>query len=326
MSENKALSFSLIAEVEDEGRRASDVLRARFGCSATLIKKIRLYGQLYIDGIPSRMKRTIRAGEKIVAICEDASSPLIADHGVPIRYQDEWLLVVHKAAGELVHPSLNRDLPDLCSRLSDAPLHPVNRLDRDTSGLVIIALNGHAHYLLSHQEIEKDYLAIVWGRFPCERGLISFPIRRDEHSKILRRIACDGKAAQSEWEELSYFPTSNMSLVRFRLHSGRTHQLRVHSLAMGCPILGDSLYGLTKLEESLSEARVAECGKERASDLLLMTGERERALDISFSRQALHAAWLSFDLPLYKRRITIYDPPPEDFRSQLNTLREIEKL
>jgi 23S rRNA pseudouridine1911/1915/1917 synthase len=279
----------------DDGQRAVDVLVRRTGMSRLLSKKVRLYGALLCNGLPQRMIDPVRAGDLLLARYSPAgpAAPLSQAPGVVVRYLDEWLLVVAKPAGMVTHPSYLHDADALTSQMSDQPLHPVNRLDRDTSGLVIIARNGHAHHVISQGALQKSYLAVLHGRLPGPAGLIHAPVRRAAGSIMLRETGSGGAPARTIWRVLRYYPAADLSLVRFRLLTGRTHQLRLHSLALGCPIVGDSLY----------------CG-----------GRLPDPWDKLIGRQALHALSIRFCHPLTGQMLHLTAPLPPDLLLLLRSL------
>ena len=215
-------------------------------------------------------------------------------------FLDDWLMVVSKPAGMVTHPTYLHEKGSLTSSLADYPLHPVSRLDRDTSGLVLIARNGHAHHVIASNPMKKTYLGLIHGRLPGGAGLISLPIRRSENSIMLREVHPDGAEAQTRWRELFYFAKSDVSLVSFELLTGRTHQIRVHCKASGVPLIGDGLYGWPGDPEK--------------------AGQPGSELDCQIGRQALHAASLSFLHPVSGNIIKLTAPLPSDFISLLQTL------
>ena len=171
-----------------------------------------------------------------------------------IRYEDEALLVVNKPPGILVHPTTKEDTGSLSYEINkyyskqgwQLSLHPVSRLDRQTSGLVIFAkLPEIQGYLIKHG-MQKEYLALVTGTLPSEQGIIETPIARKPGSIIEREINPKGKPCKTEYQMI-YTHVANdatpLSLVRCRLYTGRTHQIRVHLASIGCPIWHDNLYG-----------------------------------------------------------------------------------
>lgn len=281
----------------DHGLRAVDVLIAKTGLSRLMSKRIRLYGELLKNGQPWRMIDPVAAGDRLVARTAghtDHPEPLRQPAGIGFVYQDDWLVILNKPAGLVVHPTYRHETGTLTDLLSDQPLHPVSRLDRDTSGLVMIARNGHAHYAVMQHPMTKIYLALVHGRLADSQGLIDAPISRDPASIIKRRVDPAGALAKTRYRVLHYFPVADVSTVEFELLTGRTHQIRVHSLAIGHPLVGDTLYG--------------------------HTGSEQTALDIQLGRQALHARSLGFIHPLSKQPLQVHAPLPPDLRQALHGL------
>ncbi|MBR2181893.1 MAG: RluA family pseudouridine synthase [Acidaminococcaceae bacterium] len=165
-----------------------------------------------------------------------------------IRYEDEALLIVNKPPGILVHPTTKEDCNTLSANISryyrqngwNLPLHPVSRLDRQTSGLVVFAKLPEIQGQLIKQGMQKEYFALVTGVLPARHGIIDFPIARKPGSIIEREIHPEGKPCKTEYRLISAGP---ISLVRCRLYTGRTHQIRVHFAGIGCPLWHDNLYG-----------------------------------------------------------------------------------
>lgn len=296
---------------KDSGRRAVDVLCSRIGMSRVTGKKIRLYGSLLKNGQHWRMIDPVEAGDVLVAEYwpqGNKPQPLKKDPLLPVIYQDEWLIIVNKPTGMVTHPTYLHDKGSVTDRLADHPLHPVIRLDRDTTGLLLVALNGHAHHVISSEGMDKAYIALVHGKFPTREGTIDLPIGRDPDSIMLRRIDKNGLQAKTLWRVCRYFSASDVSLVRFKLITGRTHQIRLHSKSTGHPLLGDWLYGREMATDHPS------------SEDSLFDADR------LFSRQALHAASLSFTHPKTLRRNSVTATLPEDFRQALHAIYENEKV
>ena len=165
-----------------------------------------------------------------------------------IRYEDEALLIVNKPPGILVHPTTKEDDNTLSSHIAlyykqqgwQLNLHPVSRLDRNTSGLVVFAKLPEIQGQLIKQGMQKEYLALVNGTLPAAHGIIDSPIARKPGSIIEREIHPDGKPCKTEYWLIKAGP---LSLIRCRLYTGRTHQIRVHLASIGCPVWHDNLYG-----------------------------------------------------------------------------------
>jgi RluA family pseudouridine synthase len=163
-------------------------------------------------------------------------------------------------------------------------------------------MNGHAHHVISSHAMDKSYVALVHGKLPQKSGIIDLPIGRDPNSIMLRRIDENGSSAQTIWTSLHYFKRSNVSFVKYKLITGRTHQIRLHSKSIGHPLLGDWLYGI----------------EETAADT-------DKQVDKFIPRQALHAASLTFTHPETLKEITVSASLPKDFKEALAQLYRAEK-
>ena len=172
----------------------------------------------------------------------------ILDEGT-IAYEDDYLLIIDKPAGMLVHPTVNEWGTTLYDYVTDyyqrkgitANIHPVSRLDRHTSGLVIFAKEPIIQHWLSQQQMDKEYLAIVTGELPNDERIIEAPIARKEGSIIERCVSENGKYAKTSYKLLA--KRKDLSLLQVKLFTGRTHQIRVHMAYIGCPLYNDNLYG-----------------------------------------------------------------------------------
>ncbi len=211
-----------------------------------------------------------------------------------IVFRDEHLLVVDKPAGLVVHPARGHREGTLSQLLTGAAAggEPeragiVHRLDRDTSGLLVVASSEESHALLQaalrDRLIEREYLALVEGLPPARTGTIEAPIAR--HPRIRTRMAVDpsGREARTHFELLQRLPST--SLLRLRLDTGRTHQIRVHMQAIGHPVCGDPEYGTPGL--------------------------------LDLKRQFLHATRLSFPHPITHEQVEVTSPLPPDLRDAL---------
>ena len=265
-------------------------------------------GMVAVNGAPSRPSQPVRAGD-VVELTIPPPTPLDLtpeDIPVPILYEDDDLLVVDKPAGLTVHPAPGHPSHTLVNAL--LALRPnlsgiggrqrpgiVHRLDKDTSGLMLVAKHDAAHHSLAAQlqarRVHKRYLAMVWGSPRPESGAVDAPIARHPADRKRMAVVEGGRAAVTNYTVLERFP--DVSLVEARPVTGRTHQIRVHMASLGCPLLGDALYG--------------------------------RGRPTPIERHFLHAATLAFRQPTTGETIEVSSPLPPDLQSTLDAFRLAEK-
>lgn len=224
---------------------------------------------IYVDGMPTYTNQRVPAGAMItVALPTPPPMDVPIEHApLTVLYEDEALIAVDKPEGSLVHPSRAQYEHTLLSavlghlRKTGQPLcaHPVHRLDRGTSGIVLFAKHPHvqARWMAALQQdaVHKEYEALIVGRFPTGRGEVELPITREQPHSMRRIVRADGVSAYTRYHVLEAYIIRGtpVSRVAFFPITGRTHQLRVHSLALGCPILGDPLYW-NETSRALSQA------------------------------------------------------------------------
>ena len=241
---------------EEDGSTVRHILRARLRFSAHAVARLtRMEKGILVNGVHARTVDILRAGDVVTAAAEDgraAKKEIVpGPWPLPILWEDEYLLAADKPAGMTAHASnFLPDTPTVAgalarSRGTDFLFHPVNRLDKGTTGLMIVAKSGYVHDLLRKTlhtaKFRREYRAVCVGRPPSDRGTVDAPIGRDETSAVARRVRPDGAAAVTHYEVLS--AGEGLSLLRLVPETGRTHQLRVHMAYLGCPLAGDWLYG-----------------------------------------------------------------------------------
>lgn len=289
MAHQTQLSF--VVSPQFEGRCLRDFLR-EIGVSATLIKAVKNEtGGFLANGDPVRTCDPVHRGQTVTFVLPPEPPTSVQPQMIPlsIAYESPHVMILEKPAGMAVHPTLNYKDGTLANaymglmykRGEPGVFRPVNRIDKDTSGLVLCAKNAWSASMLA-QSVSKEYLAIVEGTLP-ESGVIEEPIGRALGSIILRRVDPEGKPSRTEYtaEQCSGLHT----LVRAVPITGRTHQLRVHFAHIGHPLAGDDLYG----------------------------GSREY-----IGRHALHCAKITFEDPVSRRPVQVESPLPEDMKVLLN--------
>lgn len=278
-----------VGEAQD-GITLDQFLRQDKQFSRTLLTKVRRNGAVYVNGRRVKTVTVLAKDDRIVvAFPPEKRSPWLVpvNMKLDVVYEDKHLLVLNKPPGLRTIPTSLDQKPALAHGVIayyeahglPYTFHPVGRLDRDTSGLLLIAKHRYAHDLLSRkaQHIQRHYLAIVHGQLRKKHGTICLPIGRKENSIIERCVRPDGKKALTHYRVVQHMKES--SLVRLTLETGRTHQIRVHMAALGHPLIGDDLYG----------------------------GPLK-----NIKRQALHSAELSFSHPFFKKVMTFSAPLPKD--------------
>ena len=274
--------------------------------SRSFIQKLITEGQITVNGVTKKASYKVKGGEIITVKIPPPRELEVVPEKIPldIVYEDEDLVVVNKKAGMVVHPAegnwdgtLVNALLYHCQNLSGIGgiLRPgiVHRLDKDTSGLLVVAKNDLAHQSLAEQIKEKkairEYWAIVHGFLKSKEGTINLPIGRDTKDRQKMAVVAGGKPAQTlYWVTEEY--KKGFSLIKTKLLTGRTHQIRVHFSHLGHPVLGDPKYG-------------------------------PKNNPFGVKRQMLHAFKLSFMHPRRRELVEFTAPLPEDFQKVLTALR-----
>ncbi|MCI9349519.1 MAG: RluA family pseudouridine synthase [Oscillibacter sp.] len=283
---------------EDNGATVRHILRARLHFSAHAISRlVRVPDGILVNGQPVHTPFILRTGDRLDVQTADHRPPsAVITPGpwpLPVLWEDEHMLVVNKPAGMTAHASnFLPDTPTVAgalawSRGAEFIFHPVSRLDKGTTGLMVIAKSGYIHDLLRRSlhtpDFRREYRAVCVGRPVPDKGTINAPIGRDTRSAVARMVRPDGSPAVSHYQVLK--TQGAFSLLRLRPETGRTHQLRVHMASIGCPLVGDWLYGVENLT--------------------------------LISRPALHSAALALVHPVTRELISVSAPIPDDMQRLL---------
>ena len=278
-------------------------------------------GAVLVDGARVRPSHAVAPGE-VIRVTLPTSPPQDAlPENIPldIRYEDDALLVVNKPAGMVTHPAYGNRTSTLvnallhhCRSLSSVndPTRPgiVHRLDKDTSGLLVVAKNDEAHAMLARQfsqrTISREYVAIVWGRFKERSGLIEADLGRSRSDRKKMAVVAGGKASATEYRVIEQF--AYLSVLRLKLRTGRTHQIRVHLAHVNHPVFGDPTYNGRRLVWGPGTAH--------------QKAEVQRLLKL-MPRQALHAKTITFIHPVTRVRVDLDSNLPADIQSVLDSLK-----
>lgn len=242
--------------IKNSNSNINNILQKELNISSRLLYKLIKNQRILLNGNICDTRNQTNIGNILVVnfdYDEDNSNIVPTEMNLDIVYEDEWLLVVNKPAGIAIHPSILHYSDSLCNGIRfyfdsiglKKKIRPVNRLDLNTSGLVVFAKCEYIQECLISQMknnvFKKEYLAICDGIFENKSGTVNLPIARKETSIIERCISDVGQPSITHYNVLKEF--NNYSLVKCVLETGRTHQIRVHMSAIGHPLIGDSLYG-----------------------------------------------------------------------------------
>ena len=310
----------------EAGARLDAALARRTDRSRAEMSALIRSGMVRVDGRPAKPAHHVRSGERIEAVlpARAAREPQPQDVPIDVVYDDADIAVIDKPAGMAVHPAPGSPTGTLVNALlarlgplpaPDDAVRPgiVHRLDKDTSGLLVVGKSERAMRALSAaiaaHHVEREYDAVVWGVPPSDAGAIDAPLARDPASRTRFAVRHEGKRAVTHYRTIEKYRISGpaaegrtrataakgaqareASLLRVTLETGRTHQIRVHCAAIGHPIVGDPIYG---------------------------AGQP----DLGIERQALHAARLRFVHPVSGAPLSFESPWPADFAALVERLR-----
>lgn len=306
MQEQDTVRIVLDVPAEEDGERLDRLIAARVAeISRSYAQKLIAAGDVYVNGEVAKPARRVRHGDTIEILLPPVDEPdnLTPEYlPIPVIYEDDDVIVFDKPPGLVTHPAPGHEHGTLVNAVRalhpDLPLQPsdrpgiVHRLDKDTSGLIVVAKNEAARrYLLrqwQQRDVVKRYTALVHGVIEVNEGTIDAPISRDPHNRKRMAVVRGGRRAVTHFRVLERF--RDATLVSVEIETGRTHQIRVHMAFIGHPIVGDPLYS-------------------------------RRGFRIPVPRQFLHATYLKFELPETGRPIEVETPLPADLRAVLEALR-----
>ena len=276
------------------------------GITRAMVQKLIENGSITVNGKPTKNNYKLKAGDRIEIVSEEPKDANIEaeDIALDIVYEDESLLVVNKPQGMVVHPAPGNYSGTLVNALMhhckgnlsgiNGVLRPgiVHRIDKDTSGLLLVAKTNEAHLSLSEQiqkkTVKREYICVCEGIVKPKRGIVDAPIGRDPSNRLKMAVTpINSKHAVTHFEVIEHF--ENASLVKCVLETGRTHQIRVHMQYIGHPVMGDPMYA--------------------------------KANPMNLQGQALHARVIGFDHPACGEYMEFAVEPPEYFESLLKKLR-----
>jgi len=318
-----------VVSAEDAGQRLDRFLAAQLPeLSRNRIQTLMDDGHVLVDGTAKKPSHRVAGGETITIGLPPPPSGNVQPEPIPldILYKDADLAVINKPAGMIVHPGAGAETGTLVAALLHhfregqnatpsakqpnaptglssvgGPLRPgiVHRLDKDTSGAILVARTDAAHAKLaaafSNRLVNKTYIALLHGKPRGESGRIELPIARDLHRRArMTTRRREGREARTDWRALAHI--GNFTLVEADLHTGRTHQIRVHFSALGCPVVGDTVYGAPR-EERVGNGALPPLG-----------------------RNFLHAARIAFVHPRTGERLEFHAPLPAELVDYLHAL------
>lgn len=337
MAEPRTLDVPL----ESAGQRLDHFIATQLeGVSRSRVQLLLDQGDVLVNGSRAKPSLKLRGGEQIIITGEPHPAPLKAtpqDIPLDVVYEDKYLAVINKPAGMMVHAGAGetedaRNSNTLVNALlfrfnalstTGGDLRPgiVHRLDKETSGLIIVAKGDAAHArlaeLFSSRQIRKTYIALVHGAVQRDKGTITSALSRDplRRTRMTTRPAENSRSAISHYEVLQRLETrfGRFTLVRVRIETGRTHQIRVHLASIGHPVVGDTLYGAPS---QLTDQAALQQSSGRAARRKL---DPER---VKLNRNFLHAARLEFTHPMTGKLLELEAPIPRELDEFLGRINE----
>lgn len=304
----------LVVPPERAGERLDLVLAQLSGQSRTQAATLIATQRVTVNGRQERASFRVEGGETLALEIPEPPGREVLAEDIPLTvvHEDADIVVVDKPAGMVVHPAPGNWSGTLVNALlgrgqglaeGGAPERAglVHRLDKETSGLLVVAKSERAHRVLSKaiaaRAVKRRYACVAWGHLDTDRLSVDKPLARDPNDRTRMAVRAEGRAARTDFTRLARF--DSVDLLRAELHTGRTHQIRVHLASIGHPVAGDDTYG---------------------------GGGGRRLLDLPPKRHFLHAAWLVFTHPVSGQVMDLRSPLPEDLRRSLARAAEDASL
>lgn len=308
------MKLEYIVNKEDENCNLKQILKKRLYVSNILLLKLKQTKSIFVNGIATFVTYTVKLNDVITVDLDNMYKTLnntlikfsdkyvINSNPIDILYEDEYLLIINKPPFLPIHPStshyentLSNSVAYYLEKQNIFSIHILTRLDKDTSGICIFAKNEYVQELFIRRkefiDIKKEYIALVDGIVEKEHDIIELNIKRSKDSIITREVNSSGDYAKTEYYTISRNIYKNYSVLKVILHTGRTHQIRVHLSHIGHILLGDELY----------------------ANKLNYTGDIRKYI----SRQALHARKITFNHPITNKKIIVEAPIPNDIKTLL---------
>ena len=302
------MTDQLAVSDDEAGERLDLFVARRLAMSRTQAATLVANDHVVVDGRREKASWRLRSGETVAVHVPPPAGREVVGEDIPLAvvYEDDDVIVIDKPAGMVVHPAPGNWTGTLVNALvgrgqaldaggDEERPGLVHRIDKDTSGLLVVAKNERAHRILSAaiaaRQVSRRYAAACWGHVTTERFTVEKPVARDPRNRQRMAVVAGGKAARTDFTRLARGDSGD--LLRARLHTGRTHQIRVHLASIGHPVLGDDVYG---------------------------GGGGRRLVGLPPRRHFLHAAELQFRHPADGRPMLFRAPPPPDLRHSLAAL------
>jgi len=319
----KAYEFTI--KSENQNMRVDKFVAGKIGeLSRTKAQELLDNNKITVNSKPVKSSYKVQKNDRILVKLPSPQEKKILPEDIPldIIYEDDWLVVINKPAGMLVHPTEREKSGTLVNALKahcnlanlweDERPGIVHRLDRDTSGVIVVAKRDSVHEFLTNlfaeRKVHKEYIAIVCGIPSIEVGKINASIGRDKNDYTMRTIDnFDEKESITTYKVIEKY--NRFALLEIFPKTGRTHQIRLHMSYIGHPVVGDPDYG-GGMQRSIKEA----------------PSKKSRDAFIKLSRQALHARMIEFEHPQYAKLVRFFAPIPEDIQQVIDVLSENQEL